>query len=541
MRSAPGPDAPVVLSLAGISKRFGAVQALRNVSVDCRAGEVHAVVGENGSGKSTLLGVASGVVAPDEGVIEIGGHRLQAAHTAEALRLGLAMAYQTYSEILDLTVAENLFPVVPASERPSRHRQMRTWAARRLAEFEVEVPVDVRIGDLPLAERQFLEVIKALLVKPKILLLDEPTTALGSEEVERLHALVLNRANQGVGIVYVGHRLPEVLAIADRVTVLRDGHGQGTYEAAGMSEHDLVALMIGRPAELAFPSGRRGGRGESLLVVSEFRGRRFGPIDLTVHEGEIIGIAGADGNGQLEFLRALAGVEHATGTVRCNRNRVSLRTPRRALQAGILMLPSERIRESLLPVLGVRANSTLQVLRRFSWMGLVRRRRERSAVQNLIDRLKVRTPSVEQPVRFLSGGNQQKVVLSRTFLITVRVLLADEPTQGVDVPSRFDIYEALSAKADEGVAMIVKSSDPIELSGLCDRVIVISRGRIIDEIEGSELSEERIVAGIVRSSRDSAGTFRGAKVQPAPEDDGDWAVSEPIPPEAQPAPTTNET
>src|SRR5438067_1879058 len=250
--SIPGPASPVVLSLRGVSKAFGAVQALRDASIDCRAGEIHALVGENGSGKSTLLGIASGFVHPDEGSVELGSEVRRRGSPAEARKLGLGMAYQTYSHVLDLSVAENLCLAVPRNLQPS-HGRMEEWAAERLAEFKLDVPPTAPVGSLSLAERQFLEVVKALLAHPKILLLDEPTTALGPEDVERLHALVLERSRAGVGIVYVSHRLPEVLGIADRISVLRDGVGQGTYEAAAMSEESLVALMIGRPLKLAFP------------------------------------------------------------------------------------------------------------------------------------------------------------------------------------------------------------------------------------------------------------------------------------------------
>ncbi len=356
------------------------------------------------------------------------------------------------------------------------------------------------MGSLSLAHRQLLEVVKALLAEPKVLLLDEPTTALGPAEVEWLHGLVLERAAAGVGIVYVSHRLPEVLSIAGRVTVLRDGLGMGTFEAAAMSEENLVTLVIGRPLQLAFPDRAEALPGEDVLKVSGLHGQRFGPVDLTLRKGEILGMAGAEGNGQGELLRSLAGVEHCAGSVRCNGSRVRLRSPSKALAAGIVLLSGERTRESLFPVLSVRSNSTIQVLKRFGRTGLIRRGKERHAVVDIVRRLKVRTPSVEHPVRFLSGGNQQKVALTRPFLRgNVRVILADEPTQGVDVGSRFDIYEALRAKAGEGVGMIVKSSDPIELSGLCDRVIVISRGRIVDEIPAAELGERRIVEAIVGS------------------------------------------
>jgi ribose transport system ATP-binding protein len=505
--SIPGPESPVVLSLSDVSKAFGAVQALRDVSFDCRNGEVHALVGENGSGKSTLLGIASGFLAPDAGTVEIGGRLRRRGSPAEARRFGLGIAYQTYSHVLPLSVAENLYLAVPKDEQPAYGR-MEGWAAETLQTFSLQLPVTAAVGALPLAQRQLLEVVKALLARPKVLLLDEPTTALGPQEVEQLHQLVLERSSAGVGIVYVSHRLPEVLGIANRVTVLRDGVSQGTFEAAGMSEESLVALMIGRPLQLAFPE--RAGNGRSpdvLLAVSDFRGDRFGPIDLDVNRGEIVGIAGAEGNGQVQFLRALAGVERPAGTASCDGRKLDTKSPLGALRAGIVLLSGDRVGESLFPVLSVRANTTVQVLRRLGRWGLLRRGRERRTVNELVRRLGIRMASVEQPVQSLSGGNQQKVSLTRPFLRgDVKVILAEEPTQGVDVGARFDIYDALRTKANEGVAIIVKSSDPLELAGLCDRVVVMSRGRIVDEIAGAELGERRIVEAIVgaRVTRETA-------------------------------------
>jgi ribose transport system ATP-binding protein len=491
---------PTVLSLRGVSKAFGAVQALSDVSVDCRGGEIHALVGENGSGKSTLLGIASGFLSPDKGVVEIGGRPKRRGSPGEARRHGLGIAYQTYSHVLDLSVAENLYLAVPGNVRPAYGRKEK-WAAARLEEFKLDVPVTSVVGTLSLVQRQLLEVVKALLARPKVLLLDEPTTALGPKEVAQLHALVLDRSKAGVGIVYVSHRLPEVLGIANRITVLRDGVSQGTYEAAQMSEETLVALMIGRPLQLAFPERvENGRRPEVLLDVSGLRGERFGPIDLKVEKGEILGIAGAEGNGQAQFLRALAGVERATGRAFCNGRELNTKSPLGALRAGIVLLSGDRARESLFPVLSVRSNTTIQVLRRLGRWGVVRRRRERRTVGDLARRLRIRMASIEQPVQSLSGGNQQKVSLTRPLLRgDVKVIVADEPTQGVDVGSRFDIYDALRAKANDGVTVIVKSSDPLELAGLCDRVVVMSRGRIIDEIQGDQLGERRIVEAIVGS------------------------------------------
>jgi ribose transport system ATP-binding protein len=492
-------EQPLVLELQGLSKQYGTVQALSDVSLDCRAGEIHAVVGENGSGKSTLLGIASGFVEPDQGMVLIGAKRLRKDSPAEARRLGLGMAYQDNSQILAMSVRENLFMVAPRNRRPP-YWKMKKWATDTLAEFELDLFPDAPTMHLTLAQRQLFEVVKALMGDPKVLLLDEPTTALGPDEVDLLHRIIRARAERGVGIVYVSHRLPEVLTIADRVTVLRDGRSQGTYLASEMSEPDLVSLMIGRPFQAAFPPTLENvSDSESVLMITGFQGPLFGPINLTVRRGEVVGLAGAEGNGQGEFFKCLSGqIPPKAGLVMCDGRELTLVSPMDAVNAGILLLAGDRKHEALFPVLGVRNNATIQVLEKFSNLGWVNRKREKHIVTGLINRLKVRTPSLEQPVQFLSGGNQQKVSLTRPHLReTVNVILAYEPTQGVDAGARLDIYEALRAKANDGAAVIVKSSDPIELSGLCDRVVVMSRGQIVDEIQRADLSEKRIVEAIV--------------------------------------------
>ena len=495
--STPGP----VLELAGVSRQFGAVRALTDVSFDCRPGEVHALVGENGSGKSTLLGIASGFVDPDLGTVRIGGELLRRDSPAMARKLGLAMAYQDTSLVQPEPVKNNLFLAAPPDQRPS-FRGRKRWARRLLAEFDLDLELfpDAPAGALTLSERQLFEVAKALVTNPKVLLLDEPTTALGPDEVEALHRTVVACRNRGVGVVYVSHRLPEVLEIADRITVLRDGRNRGTFEARATTESELVELIVGRPFEAAFPSPAPAtAEKRQVLVVDGLQGQSFGPVSFTLDAGEIVGIAGAEGNGQPQLFDCLAGrVPPKAGRVVCDGKELSLISTHEAVNAGIMLLPGDRKREALMPVLGVRVNATIQSLQRFSVLGFLRRGAEGRATSALVDELEIRTPSLEQPVEFLSGGNQQKVSVSRSFLREPSVILAYEPTQGVDVGSRFDIYQALRSRTDGGAAMLVKSSDPIELSGLCDRVLVMSRGAIVEEIPGDELDEQRITEAIVR-------------------------------------------
>jgi ABC-type sugar transport system ATPase subunit len=495
--AAPG----LVLELRGVSRQFGAVRALTDVSFDCRAGEVHAVVGENGSGKSTLLGIASGFIDPDLGTVKIGGRPLRRDSPALARKLGLAMAYQDTSLILPEPVKNNLFLAAPEDQRPPFWRRKK-WARKLLAEFDLDLELfpDVPAGFLALSDRQLFEVAKALVTDPKVLLLDEPTTALGPNEIEALHRTVAACSRRGVGVVYVSHRLPEVLEIADRITVLRDGRNRGTFDAKATTEAALVELIVGRPFEAAFPPpAPKVDERREVLVVDGLQGQSFGPVSFTLDVGEIVGIAGAEGNGQPQLFDCLAGRQPPkAGRVVCDGKELSLISTHEAVGAGMMLLPGDRRREALMSVLGVKVNATIQALRRFSVFGLLRRRREGRAVTDLVRQLEIRTPSLEQPVEFLSGGNQQKVSVSRTFLKEPAVILAYEPTQGVDVGSRFDIYKALRTRTNEGTAMLVKSSDPLELSGLCDRVLVMSRGQIVEEIPGDELDELRIVEAVVR-------------------------------------------
>ena len=491
----------LVLEIEGASRQFGAVRALRDVSFDCRAGEVHALVGENGSGKSTLLGVASGFVDPDRGEVRIGGQPLRRDSPSLARNLGLAMAYQDGSSVHAEPVKNNLYYAAPPDQRPPFWRRKK-WARRVLADFDLDLELfpDAPAGFLTMAERQLFEVAKALVTDPKVLLLDEPTTALGPDEVEALHRTVLACRDRGVGVVYVSHRLPEVLEVADRITVLRDGEYQGTFDTHSTSEAELVEQIVGRPFEAAFPPRAEAvAEPSDVLVIDGLQGQSFGPVTFTLQAGEIVGIAGAEGNGQPQLFDCLAGrVPPRAGRVACSDNELSLISTHEAVDAGIMLLPGNRKQEALMGVLGVRINATIQSLARFSHFGFLNRRAERAAVESLVEELEIRTPSLDQPVEFLSGGNQQKVSVARSFLKEPSVILAYEPTQGVDVGSRFDIYQALRARSRAGAAVLVKSSDPIELSGLCDRVFVMSRGTIVEEIPGDELDEVRIVDAIVR-------------------------------------------
>ncbi len=505
---------PVSLELSGISKTYPGVQALNRVDFECRPGEIHAVLGENGSGKSTLLGIAAGAVAADEGQIVIMGHPLVGADPLQARRHGLAVVYQDDSLVRELSVAENL--LLGAADGPKSLGGKRQWAAKQLAPYGLGISPDALVGQLSALQRQFLEIVKALAANPKVLLLDEPTSSLDISGVEKLSDIIRRIVAAGAAVVYVSHRLPEILALANRVTILRDGVGQGTYDINDrLSENDLIALMVGRPIDTEYPAASGFTSTEIALSAKELSGSRFHNIAFDVRRGEIVGFAGSEGNGQREALRALGGLEGASGQVVCDGHPVRVRTPRGALDAGILSLSADRAAESIFPPLGVRENMTVQVLGDFATGGLISAPKERASTLSLIEKLDIVTSDIDQPIGGLSGGNQQKTVLSRSFLYDAKALLIDEPTQGVDAKARFDIYRAIRAKADQGIACVVNSSDAMELAGLCDRVLVFSRGRIIRELAGREITEESIVSAFLRS-KEVAATAKGAIEAPRP-------------------------
>jgi len=486
------------LELSGISKRYPGVQALDRVDFTCILGEIHAVLGENGSGKSTLLGIAGGAIPADSGKVAIMGGVLTRPDPLIARNLGLATVYQDDSLVRELTVAENL--VLGAADAPRTMAAKRDWAMRQLSPYDLGISPDALVGQLTPAQRQFLEIVKALAAKPKVLLLDEPTSSLDFRGVERLSTIIRRSVAEGTSVVYVSHRLPEILAMADRVTILRDGTGRGTYEMNDqLSENDLVALMVGRPIEAEFPPETVAPSGDTALSATRFSGSRFHNVTLQLRRGEILGFAGAEGNGQRDALRALGGLVQGSGQLVCDGMSVAPGRPRNALAAGILSVTSDRAAESIFPVLGLRENMTVQVLRALSRLGVIVPSKEDRVVRSFVEKLDIVAATLDQPISGLSGGNQQKTVLARSFLHGAKVVLIDEPTQGVDAHARYDIYRAIRAQADQGVAFIVNSSDAMELAGLCDRVLVFARGRIIRELVGRDVSEENIVAAFLRS------------------------------------------
>jgi ribose transport system ATP-binding protein len=489
----------VLLQLDNVWKRFPGVVALKDVSFSVRAGEVHALLGENGAGKSTLMGVAGGEIAADEGTVAYGGETLDRLTPAIAHREGLAIVHQHPALLPDLTVAENLALAV-APELRDDHVSRQAWMREQLDRVGCTVPLSARVEEISVAQRALIELAKALALNPRILILDEPTAALGADMVARVFEAVREAAARDAAVIYISHRLPEIRQVADRVTVMRDGAIQATDDLDALTDDDLLRLIVGRPVSSTFPDKRSVDGGAPVLAIDGLRGDEFADVNLTVRQGEIVGLAGIAGNGQSAFMRALAGLEPASGTVRLGEQSLRLGRPDAAREAGVSYLPADRHGEGLLMSLSVRENAALAALPQFARHGLVDRGRERTAVEEQRRSLNIRTSSLETEVATLSGGNQQKVVLARAMLARPRLVLAEEPTQGVDAGAHIEIYRILREVADGGTPVIVLSSDSRELEGLCDRVVVFSRGQVIGELVGDDVTEERIGRVIVTAT-----------------------------------------
>ncbi|HWI21289.1 MAG TPA: ATP-binding cassette domain-containing protein, partial [Baekduia sp.] len=492
--------ARVVLRLTGVRKTFPGVVALRDVTFDVREGEVHALVGENGAGKSTLMGVAAGAALPDRGTVEIAGQTMSEPSPTAAAALGLAVVYQHTSVLEDLTVVENLVFAMPPGRRPPMS-EAEAWARDQLALIGARIDPQERVAGLSVADRTLLEIAKALAFEPRVLVLDEPTESLTAAESEQLFEQIRRVTAKGTAVVYISHRLPEVKQIADRLTVLRDGEVRGTFATDAITEDEILRLIIGRSAERAF-SDKLGAdeAGERVLEVRGLSGGNFQDIDLDVAAGEIVGLAGIEGNGQREFLRGLAGLHRSQGEVRLHGKRVDVRDPLRAQRRGLVYLPGDRHREGLFLSLSVRENTSILSLGDTARAGVMSAPAERAAVASRIDALAVKTPSQETLISSLSGGNQQKVLFARSLAAAPAVLLADEPTRGVDAGARIELYRVLRDSAREGTAIVVLSSDAVELQGLCDRVVVFSRGQVVRSLHGDEITEESITGAAITAT-----------------------------------------
>ncbi len=485
---------PATLEMNGISKHFAGVFALTDVSVSVVPGEVHAILGENGAGKSTLMNIASGTLQPDVGTITVGGDTVSSLTPHEATARGIAIVHQHPAVLPDMTVQENLEVALPkevfAEGTPAE------TTARVLGHVGLSVDARDRVETLTVAQRHLLEIAKALAVSPQLLILDEPTAPLGGDAVELFFQRVREQVAAGTSVVYITHRMAEVRELADRVTVLRDGRVRGTSRVSDISDEELLRLILGRKLDSTFPPKHEpGADDETSLELADLAGPGFTGVSATSKRGAIVGLAGVVGNGQSQLLRSLAGLEPFTGTVTIGGR--SLRS--RDLLHRAAFMPADRHSEGLMMSLSVRENSALSALKSFATGPFLNRRREREAVGASLASLSVRAPSTEAPVSALSGGNQQKVVISRALLSDPVLLLADEPTQGVDVGARAEIYGILRDASARGVPVVIASSDAKELEGLCDEVLVMSRGHVVATLRGDDVTEEKMVSAAVSS------------------------------------------
>jgi len=484
-------------AVADVSKAFPGVRALRDVSFESRGGEIHALVGENGAGKSTLMRILSGVYRPDSGEVRINGEVAHLATPADARRLGIAMVYQDTRLIPDLDAPQNIYlgrePGRLWVDYPGMRREARAILDRLGEQVDLRKPVQ----ELSLAERQVIEIARALAVDARVLILDEPTSALTSTEVDRLFAILRELRAAGRSIVFISHRLPEVFAVADRITVLKDGQIVDTVATSETTEEQVVAMMVGRDIALAFPP-RASSVGAPMLTVEHLDAAgQFADVSFTIHAGEIVGFGGITGSGQQAIVRALYGLVPATGKIAIDGKPVEIGSPANAIREGVVYLPSDRRGEGMFLPHSVSENIALPHVADWARFGVVDMPRERNQVAAQVKALDVKTPSLRQPVGLLSGGNQQKVAFARWLLSNPKVCIFDEPTQGVDVGTKLEIYRIIHDLAGRGIAVIVVSSDVLELIGLSDRILIAAGGRIVDEVAGADATEERIIGSAV--------------------------------------------
>ena len=513
-RSGATMDVPVpIVDMRGISKSFGPVEVLHAVDFEVRPGEVHVLAGENGAGKSTLIKILSGVYGDFSGELRVNGREERFAHPMEAVRAGIATIHQELSLVGSMSIADNLFLGREASERFGwvDFARQEAEATRILAEMGLELSPRQTVGELPISGQQLLEIARALAREAGALILDEPTSALNESEVGTLFERIGELRCKGRGIVYITHKMEEIYQLADRITVLRDGHLVGTARASDLPPAELVRWMVGREVaveagERREPSRRPALEVEGLRVAHpEIRGRRVvDEVSFDLRRGEVLGLAGLQGSGTSDVLHALFGAlgRRVRARVRLGGEPFAIRDPRRSVERGLVLLTSDRKSSGLAPELGVLESASLSSLPRFSnRLGWVRRRQESEAVRSLTGEFRLSAPSLEAPVRTLSGGNQQKVCLARCLLTEPRVLLLDEPTRGVDVGAKADIYELMRGWVGRGISILLITSEMDELVALSDRILVMHRGRIAAELARGEASKDRILAAAMGGAR----------------------------------------
>jgi rhamnose transport system ATP-binding protein len=494
-------DTQAVLRLEDISKSFPGVQALDRVRFDVRAGEVHALLGENGAGKSTLIKIVSGVYQPDAGRMLLDGMEVRFATPHAAQAAGIATIFQELLLFPELTAAENIF----MGHAPRTRFGAIDWGAMRARAEEILASLDVHgldvsriVGSLTVGNRQRVEIAKALSQNARILIMDEPTAALTEADVDHLFRIVRLLRERGVGIVYISHRLEEVFELADRVTVLRDGQLVGTRRVAETSPDQLINMMVGRTIENLFPK-LAAEIGKPVLEVKDLQGPPlFRDVSFRLRAGEIVGLAGLVGSGRSEVAQAIFGIRPPeSGDIRLDGRPVRIASPGQAQRLGIAYVPEDRGTQGLIRPMRLRENVSLAVLRQMARGPFVDRRAETELADKSIRQLSIRASGPEQVVAKLSGGNQQKVVLSKWLAAAPRVLLMDEPTRGVDIGAKSEIHRLMSGLAQAGLAVLMISSELPEILGMSDRILVMREGTIVAELERAEATQEAIASAMM--------------------------------------------
>ena len=485
------------LRMEGISKAFPGVQALKDVTFEVERGEVHALVGENGAGKSTLMKILTGALSRDEGRIILRGRPVEIGSPADAQALGISMIHQELSLIPHLTVGQNIYL---GREPRARFPGFIDWSAlyrdaqQLLARLNVEVNARAKVLGLSIAQQQMVEVAKALSLNADLIAMDEPTSALTERETEVLFDVMRSLKEQGVSLIFISHRLEEVFQVADRVTVLRDGQFIGTAPITELDEDRIVQMMVGRELGEMYPKAE-GQRREVVLEATALRdGRELHGVDLELHRGEILGIAGLVGAGRTALAETLFGIRPAVaGEVRVEGRPVKLNSPGQAIRAGMGLVPEDRKLQGLFMNMAVRENITLSAMDQVTTWGFVNFATANRLASELVDKLDIRTPSLRQRVRNLSGGNQQKVIIARWLTLKPRVLILDEPTRGIDVGAKAEIHALMSQLAQEGVGVLMISSELPEVMGVSDRILVMHEGRIAGEFTRDQATQDDIM------------------------------------------------
>jgi ribose transport system ATP-binding protein len=486
-----------LLQMRGITKRYPGVTALDNVDFEVMPGEVHALVGENGAGKSTLMKILAGADVKDSGQILIGGEEVHITTPQEAMRLGISIIYQEFNLVPYMNAAENIFlGREPMSKVPGivDFRRMYAEAERVISELGVRLDVRVPVNQLSVAQQQMVEIAKATSRSARIIAMDEPSATLTEHELENLFSLIRRLRADGVSIIYISHRLDEIFRIADRVTVLRDGKFIATKPVSETSREEIIRMMVGRELKDTIPK-KEVAHGDVVLEVKGLnRSGVIHDISFAVRRGEILGIAGLVGAGRTEVARAIFGADPIdSGEILLEGKPVTIRSPKDAIRLGIGLMTEDRKALGLILGMAVRENVTLANLDPLSRLGFVSRRKEQEVTNRFVEDLMIKTPSIEQAVQNLSGGTQQKVVLAKWLFTQSKVLIFDEPTRGIDVGAKTEIYQLMNRLAEQGVGIIMISSELPEILGMSDRILVMHDGRIVGELSREEATQEKIM------------------------------------------------